>query len=692
MPSSRRHILVVSLLFLFVSCMAQRKNKLANSLSPYLLQHAENPVDWYPWEEEAFQKARNENKLLLISIGYATCHWCHVMEKECFEDSAVAEIMNKHFVCIKVDREEHPEVDAYYMEAMQIMTGGGGWPLNVFALPDKRPVYGVTYLPKRNWISLCKQIAELYEKNPEKAYEYAVNLGKALKELNKVSRSNVVETPIFPHKALKKFTKNFDKEWGGEKRVPKFPLPVNWIFFLRYAHFQKDKNLEKHLELTLDKLHYGGIYDHIAGGFARYSTDRQWKIPHFEKMLYDNALLLQLYSEAFQKFHKESYKKVIEETAEFILKELYDAQTGAFYSALDADSEGEEGKFYVWTKKELSELLPEKHRELFLEFYNITEQGNFEHGKNVLFQTTSDKEFAEKHSLSLEEWQKIKEQAREILAKERNKRIRPLTDDKSIASWNALATLGFLYAYQVLKQEKYLHVAEKNVRFFEENLVKNGKIFRIYRKGKTYKSAVLEDYAYWIRAYLKLFEVTGKTAYYEKAKELLRTAEKNFRAENGYFHSTSEQETNIPLRKISLTDDVIPSPNAWLAEAYYLIGLYDEDPKFLQIAKDMTFGIAEEISEMPYLYFSFLTLWLKFEYPYFITILASKKAQKYFFDFREIYLPNTSFGLLERSEKIPSAFKDRYDNTQELTVYICRERICNRPVYSVAEALEFLTR
>ncbi len=693
--SIRRFIFVVLPLFLTASCMAQKhkKNKLANSLSPYLLSHADNPVQWYPWGKEALEKAKSENKLLLISIGYATCHWCHVMEKECFEDSAVAETMNKFFVCIKVDREEHPEVDDYYMQAMQVMTGGGGWPLNVFALPDKRPIYAVSYLPKNNWIALCKQIAKLYNQNPEKAYEYAVNLGKALKELNAISKTNKEEIPAFPHKAIEKQIRKFDLTWGGENRVPKFPLPVNWIFYLRYGHFQKDNSLLAAVELTLDKMHFGGIYDHIGGGFARYSTDAYWKIPHFEKMLYDNALLLTLYSEGYQKFKKEDYKKVVFQTANFLLKELYDEQTGAFFSALDADSEGEEGKFYVWTKQEMEKILPETYRKFILEFYNITEKGNFEHGKNVLFQTVSDKKFAEKHSLTLEEWLKIKEEARTLLEKERNKRVRPLTDDKSIASWNALAVYGFLSAYQVFGEENFLEVARKNASFFKKYLWKSdGSIYRIYRNGTAYKTAVLEDYAYWIKAFLKLFEVTGNNSYYQDAVKLLQYTEKNFQAENGYFYSTRLQDNEIPLQKIILTDDVIPSPNAWLAEAYYLLGLYDEDPKFLQLARDMAFGIAEETRKFPYLYMSFLTLRLKTEYPYYMVILSSKEAKKYFKKFQTEYLPNALFGLLQNQSSVPPAFNERFDAHRDLTIYICRERICQRPLYSVKDAMEFLKK
>ena len=341
--------LTLSLLLLvsLFSCMGQNQgNKLKNSLSPYLLQHADNPVNWYPWGEEALQKAREENKLMIISIGYSTCHWCHVMEKECFEDSAVAEIMNENFVCIKVDREEHPEVDEYYMQAMQVMTGGGGWPLNIFALPDGRPIYGTTYLPKNQWITLCKQIAKLYKNNPEKAKEFADNLTKALKELNKITAKNDNKFK-FPHKSINTWANKFDYQWGGENRVPKFPLPYNWTFLLRYSHLKKDNQLLQPILLTIDKISYGGINDHLAGGFARYSTDEQWKIPHFEKMLYDNALLIILYSEAYAKTKNNHYKNVVEKTINFLLNELYDKETGCFFSGIDADSEGEEGKIYT---------------------------------------------------------------------------------------------------------------------------------------------------------------------------------------------------------------------------------------------------------------------------------------------------------------------------------------------------------
>ncbi len=665
-------------------------NKLKNSLSPYLLQHADNPVNWYPWGEEALQKAREENKLMIISIGYSTCHWCHVMEKECFEDSAVAEIMNENFVCIKVDREEHPEVDEYYMQAMQVMTGGGGWPLNIFALPDGRPIYGTTYLPKNQWITLCKQIAKLYKNNPEKALEFADNLTKALQELNKITAKNDKKFK-FPHKSINTWANKFDYQWGGENRVPKFPLPYNWTFLLRYSHLKKDNQLLQPILLTLDKISYGGINDHLAGGFARYSTDEQWKVPHFEKMLYDNALLIILYSEAYAKTKNKHYKNVVEKTINFLLNELYDKETGAFFSGIDADSEGEEGKFYTWTIEEIKNILTEEEAKLIIKFYNLTKNGNFEHNKNVLFQTLSDEEFAKKEKITLQKWLKIKNSATEKLKKQRQKRIRPLTDDKSITSWNALTNLAFTTAYKYLHNPEYLKIARKNYDFIKNNLLnpETYELKRIYRKGHSYKTAVLEDYAYLSFASIKLFEITGEKNFYTTTKKLLKFTEENFSSEDSiFFYSTPKFQKDLPLRKINLSDDVIPNPNAILYEAYNAVALYEVNVDLLQKVNKALIFLQDDLTKYPFIYASWLNLALKKEFPYYEVVISGSKAEEVLLQITEKYLPNVLFGLLKNNDEFIPAFVGRY--SKKTRIFVCQTGSCKFPTSKVSEAIKML--
>ena len=376
------------------SSVQKYTNHLINESSPYLLQHAHNPVNWFPWGEEALAKAKQEDKMILVSIGYAACHWCHVMERESFENEIVARIMNEHFVCIKVDREERPDIDQVYMEAVQLLTGHGGWPLNCFALPDGRPVYGGTYFPRENWISMLSSLEKLYSTQRTGLEQQAEDIRKGMVS-NELFLEEIQAEAYNPDELkmlYKNWQKDFDREEGGENHAPKFPMPDNYEFLLMYAHFSTNREALEHVILTLEKMAGGGIYDHIGGGFSRYSTDMYWKVPHFEKMLYDNAQLVSLYSEAYQKTRIPRFQQVVEETLDFIQRELTSPE-GGFYASLDADSEGEEGKYYVWTKKEIDTILGEDS-DLFCRYYNVTAQGNWEHGKNILHNVSTAKELA----------------------------------------------------------------------------------------------------------------------------------------------------------------------------------------------------------------------------------------------------------------------------------------------------------
>ena len=439
-------------------------NKLINQTSPYLLQHAHNPVNWYPWGDEALEKAKKENKLLLISVGYSACHWCHVMEHESFEDETVAALMNENFVCIKVDREERPDIDQIYMNAVQLITGRGGWPLNCFALPSGEPFFGGTYFQKDQWMQLLKNVANEYKVAPEKVKTYADELTEGIK----TSEMLPMVTKSVPFKletlkgAVTKFKTQIDHVEGGGAQAPKFPMPNNYEFLLQYYHHTKDESILKYTELTLDKMAFGGIYDQIGGGFARYSTDAMWKAPHFEKMLYDNGQLVSLYSHAYQLTKKPLYKNVVYQTLEYIEREMT-AKNDAFYSSLDADSEGEEGKFYVWSKEELQHVL-DNDFDFVEDYYNINNKGKWE-GHYILLRDKTNAQIAKKYKLSVDNVEKKVSEINTTLLAERAKRIRPGLDDKTLTSWNALMLRGYVDAYNTFNDEAFLKTALKNANF-----------------------------------------------------------------------------------------------------------------------------------------------------------------------------------------------------------------------------------
>lgn len=466
---------IISLSLLLISCNSSKKeilenhkytNELINETSPYLLQHAHNPVDWRAWNENTLQKAKDEQKLMVISVGYAACHWCHVMERESFEDSTVAAVMNKSYISVKVDREERPDVDQIYINAVQLMTGSAGWPLNVITLPDGRPVWGGTYFKKNDWMAALTRMQELYENEPQKLLDYADRLEEGIKGMDLVSLNTAdVDFAKYPTEALvAKWSNGLDRRYGGPNRAPKFMMPNNYQYLLRYAVKHKDTTLLKQVMLTLDKMAYGGIYDHIGGGFSRYSTDMKWHIPHFEKMLYDNAQLVSLYSNAYIVTKNPLYKEVVTESLEFIAREMT-TEEGAFYSSYDADSETEsgeleEGAYYVFTKLELEELLAADF-DLFKDYYNINSFGKWEGDHYVLIRDKSDAEIIEKFSITPEALQSKKQSWRKLLLDHRNKRPRPRLDDKTLTSWNGLMLKGYVDAYKTFQKQEYLEAAQK---------------------------------------------------------------------------------------------------------------------------------------------------------------------------------------------------------------------------------------
>jgi len=530
-------------------------NALINESSPYLLQHAHNPVNWYPWGEEALTKAKKENKLIIISIGYAACHWCHVMEHESFEDKEVANFMNNNFVAIKIDREERPDIDQIYMDAIQLLTGSGGWPLNAIALPDGRPVYGGTYFPKKDWLRMLTEVKKFIDKNPDKAEEQAKGLTKDIKNNEIIFEAKETQTFKFSdlEQVFASWQKVIDYKKGGRKNIPKFPMPVGYQFLLQYYSLTKNNDALKAVTSTLNKMADGGIYDQIGGGFARYSTDGIWKVPHFEKMLYDNSQLVSLYTSAYQVTKNPYYKTIVYETLDFISRELT-YNNKAFYSSLDADSEGEEGKFYVWTKEELQSILKEEYP-LFADYYSITEKGNWEH-HNILYKQKSDKEIAEKYNITKSELQEKIKIIKPLLLTERAKKTRPGLDDKILTSWNSLMLKGYVDAYRVFDEPKFLKTAIKNAEFILKNCKQSDyRLNRNFKDGKSSINGFLDDYAFTIDAFIALYQATFDEKWLNEAHEFLKyTITHFYNSKSAMFFYTSDVDPSLIARKMEISN------------------------------------------------------------------------------------------------------------------------------------------
>ena len=661
----------------------EHTNKLIHESSPYLLQHAHNPVDWHPWGDEAFEKAKTENKLVLISIGYSACHWCHVMEHESFEDSLTADMMNKNFINIKVDREERPDVDQVYMNAVQLMTGSGGWPLNCLALPDGRPVYGGTYFPKDKWQQTLNSLLELKDNDPIKLEEYAKNLTAGIQQSELITKNeNPLETKKeFLTLKVNEWSKYWDKKRGGPNRAPKFPLPNNYQFLLEYATLSGDEESLEFVSTTLDEMAKGGIYDQIGGGFSRYSTDEEWKAPHFEKMLYDNAQLVSLYSEAFTATHNPRYKKIVYETLEFIERELTN-KTGGFYSALDADSEGEEGKFYVWKKEELQEVLTEEEFEIIKEFYNVTSKGLWEHENYILLMDeNSDKMLSIDNSLS----EKI-EVIKSKLMTERKKRIRPGLDDKILTSWNMLMIEAYLDAYIAFEDENYLEIAEQQMKFIFNNLITNDDgLFHLHKDGKSSINGYLEDYAFTISTLLKMYESTFDEGYISQADDLMNYSIEHFLdEESGMFWFKSKKDEALIAKKQENSDNVIPASNSVMAHNLFKLAKLSNNQNFEQIGKQMLSNILPHI-EYAQSYSNWLRLYLYETYPFYEIAATGKNFKELTSELRKTYIPNKIVLGAEQKSELP-LLENKF--LEEGTIFVCQNKTCQLPVNNVKEALK----
>ena len=663
----------------------QHTNALIEELSAYLLQHAHNPVNWFPWTQSNLEQAQGEGKLLLISIGYASCHWCHVMEHECFEDEEVAALMNANYINIKVDREERPDVDQVYMNALQLISGQGGWPLNMIALPDGRPIWGGTYFPKERWMQVLTQISKLAREKPEELIQYADNLEKGLAHFE-------VDEPLNEGLNLEEIAAGLDQlvskkdaQNGGLIGAPKFMMPTLLRFFQQGGILCSNKDARDHFHFSLEQMSLGGIFDAVHGGFSRYAVDAEWHIPHFEKMGYDNGQLISLYAQAHREEPKALYQETIDKTISFLKKELYTPE-GGFYAALDADSLNAnqklvEGAFYVWTKNEIQELFPKEYLQVAA-YYAINDYGYWEEGNYVLRRMQTDEVYAKLHGLELSELKVKVIRWNATLLKERNKRARPRLDDKIICSWNAILSSGFLDAYRSFGDSAYKDLALKNLAFIEANFVdEEGELKRISKKGVNKIDAFLEDYAAVIKLYIDAYETVFDEHYILQAEKIMNVCQRLFKDKNGplfYFSSSSE----LVVRTKEKTDNVIPSSNAVMAENLIRLSNHLVRPELKLQAEAMVLACKSEIISYPRSYSYWLAVGLRLLKPGYEVVAVGPNAKKDTKKLQQSFTVNCSWAAAETST-LP-LFRNRVSEGKT-KYYLCRNNQCGIPLESQDE-------
>lgn len=698
--------------------MNKHTNSLINETSPYLLQHAHNPVNWYPWSEEALNKARQEAKPILVSIGYAACHWCHVMERESFEDETTAQFMNEHFINIKIDREERPDLDHIYMDAVQAMTGSGGWPLNVFLTPDTKPFYGGTYFPpvrafnRASWTEVLMGVAEAFKEKRGEIESQANNLTDHLVQSNNFGlhlpgETDTVFSMTNAATIMENCMKAADKEWGGFGRAPKFPQSFTIRYLLRYFYVKKNENAHQGMDeakqavdqalLSLDKMIEGGIYDQLGGGFARYSTDVEWLAPHFEKMLYDNALLVDVLSEAYQLTGKPRYAEVIRETMGFVKRELMHPQK-AFYAALDADSEGVEGKFYVWQRDEVEQLLG-KDAAVFCSYYDITEKGNWQEpgessSRNILRVKTSWKEFATQHKLSDDELKEVLETGKNILLAHRNKRQRPALDDKIILGWNALMNTACCKAFAATGEEEYRQLAIANMEFIWKNLAGNeqGEFYHTWKNGQAKHPAFLDDYAFLADALLHLQEITGDVSWLMKATQVTEYAIQHFSEEGtGFFFYTRENQPDIIVRKKEVYDGAQPSGNAVMAVNLYRLGILLDKPDWKERSDRMVSALGQAIVSYPTSFGYWAALLLERTAGTVELAIVGEEPSKIHRQLLRFFIPHRVL-MVSSDGDSPFPLLTGKQVAGPAEIFVCKDFACLQPVTSAEAVMSLINR
>ncbi len=686
--------------------MTKFSNHLVHETSPYLLQHAHNPVNWRPWSESALKLASDENKPVLVSIGYSACHWCHVMERESFEDESVAELMNRDFINIKIDREERPDLDHIYMDAVQAMTGSGGWPLNVFLTPEGKPFYGGTYFPPRpfhnrpSWKDVLHGIAQAWQERKDEISDQADQMLQHLKNSNSIGLNNRMleglngETP-FSREQLKsmrdELMKSADKTWGGFGNAPKFPQTFLIRFLLNYDYYYKDDEALKHAKLSLDKMIQGGIYDHIGGGFARYSTDSEWLVPHFEKVTYDNALLAYVLADAYRIFREENYLLTLRDTLNFMVRDMMQ-EDGGFYSALDADSEGVEGKFYTWSGKEFAEVAG-TDAEIIAELFDITEEGNWEH-TNIPWLKETVRDFAAKKGISFELLAQKKNAVTEKLLTYRNSRISPALDDKCLLGWNALMNSALSNAFAATGDSRWLKYAERNALFMLNHFrdKATGEWYHTFKNGKASYPAFLDDLACLIQALILLSEVSGNRSWLEHAKEITGFVMNEFADdESPLFFYTGKNQSDVIIRKKEWYDGATPSGNAVMADNLRRLGIMTDNRKWRERSEQMVISLHEMTIRYPNSFGLWACLLLEQLAGTMEIVILGRNAEKDSKIVLKTFLPNKVFQFSTFPE-MGNPMHAGKTASDETFFYLCRDYSCKKPVKNPAELLQMIEK
>ena len=659
-------------------------NSLVGETSPYLLKHAHNPVDWQPWNDSIFDQAKLENKLIIISIGYSSCHWCSVMEEETFSDDSIADFMNANFVNVKVDREERPDIDQLYMTALQLMNGSGGWPLNIIVLPNGQPLYGGTYHTKENWLSSLKLIDSLYKKDPINANNYARQVTARIKELNQYAIRNTLTSNYSPevfNELISKWQLKWDFYNGGIQGSQKFMLPVNLNFLLDHGILTKDQNILDFVELTLDQIMSKGVNDHIDGGFYRYSTDKHWITPHFEKMLYDNAQMVSVYAKAYQYFRKPQYKDVLEQTLNFLTTKLK-TQEDVFQSSIDAETDGIEGLYYTITDDQIKKYVTIRP-DLFMDYFQINNQKRNGSIRFHLYQDQPDSLFIVRHKMELRKLTELKDQWRQNILKLRAQNEQPAKDDKIIISWNALTIEAFVDAYLASKNQHYLQQAESTFKTLMRTAYFNEDLIHSYKKNSSKIRGFLDDYSFMIAACLKLYKATGSQEYAVQALHLTNRVNEIFSsADSPFFKYSSSDELIAPI--IKTNDDVLPSGNSVMAHNLFILSHLFYQDEFEHQAKKMLEGMNEHIISEPGSYPLWLSLYQNHVYPYYDIAISGENSENLSFEMYNLNIPNSLIVFNNTQNEVP-IFEDRWQ-PKETLIYICEQRSCKFPVKTISEA------
>jgi uncharacterized protein YyaL (SSP411 family) len=668
-------------------------NRLADETSPYLLQHAHNPVDWYPWGEEAFARARAENRPILLSVGYSACHWCHVMERESFENPDIAALMNRHFVSVKVDREERPDVDDVYMKAVQVLTGHGGWPMTVFLTPEGKPFYGGTYFPPVDRHGLpgfprvLEAVAQAYRERPDDIAKSAGQILDRLAGLETVSGGGGPLDPALPQRAAEALLRHVDPDEGGLGGAPKFPHPAVFQLFLRRHRITRDPALLDAVTLTADRMAAGGIYDHVGGGFHRYSVDARWLVPHFEKMLYDNAQIPRLYLEAYQVTAKADWRRVVEETLDYVIAGLGHPD-GGFYSATDADSEGEEGRYFVWSREEVARLVDPADLELVCRYWDVTETGNFE-GHNILHASITAEQAGRLFGRSADQVRAAIARARARLLAARAARVPPLRDEKVLTSWNALMIGTLAEAGRVLGAPRFVAAAERGADFIWERMREGGRLLHGWARGRAKQGAFLDDYAYLAAALVDLYEATHDRRRLEQARELIAALDARFHDDAGGYFFTAHDEERLVARSKSGADGSVPSGNAVAAHTLLRLHHLTGEGRYLERGEEILRLYQDEAARNPFGYATYLqALELYAEGPTEVIVVAdtAEAAAPLWDAAARVYLPHRTLVAARPAEAAPLApAKERPAVDRKPTAYVCRHFTCSRPVTTPEE-------